>query len=429
MHQKLGGLIGNLLSDSELDKIARETGFIKRNRKISAISILESFVFSGTDGYASLSQIAQDHLLQHQTSVTKQGIDKRFTAEAKLFLEVILSRLIRQQVNIRGWDIKAYGLKKLNVKDSTKFNIPDHMKESYPGTGGTGSKATASLQVEIDLLNGHLGGISLTPALYSDQTESKSDLNYIESDCLYIRDLGYISHHYMQKLKEANSYFINRLPTRSEVFTKKGNSFIKINMKELYKELRKQGKAVDMEVCIGEEKIQARLIAQLVPDEVRRERIKKKESFNKKYNHQTSEDFKSRVGMNLIVTNFSQDKIPTEKVLELYHLRWQIELLFKAWKSILKINKIRDCKAERVLCQLYGKLILAVLAWGIYSGIKNQINASIIKIYNHMLNASLLIRDYLFRGKEMWLKMIRDIPINLIRVEQKKGRIKTSQII
>jgi hypothetical protein len=425
----LGGLIGKVLSDSELDKVARETGFIKRKRKISAISILESFVFSGTDGYASLSQIAQDHLLQYKTPVTKQGIDKRFTTEARFFLETILSRLIRQQINIKGWDIKAYGLKKLNVKDSTKFNIPDHMKESYPGTGGAGSKATASLQVEIDLLNGQLGGISLTPALYSDQTESKRDLHHIESDCLYIRDLGYVSHHYMQKLKEANSYFINRLPTRSEVFIKKENSFIKINMKELYKKLRKQSNTVDMEVYIGEEKIQARLIAHLVPDEVRRERIKKKESFNKKYNYQSSEDFKNRVGMNLMVTNFTKDKIQTAKVLELYHLRWQIELLFKAWKSILKINRIRNYKGERVLCQLYGKLILAVLSWGIYSGIKSQINASIIKIYNHMLNAALLIRNYLLRGKEIWLTMIRDIPIDLIRAKQKRGKIKTSQII
>ena len=245
MHQKLGGLIGNLFSDNELEKVARETGFIKRKRKISAISILESFVFAGTDGYASLNQIAQDHLIQYRTAVTRQAIDKKFTKGAQLFLEQILKRLLSQQLDKEGWDIKAYGLRKLKVKDSTKFNIPDHMKEYYPGTGGAGSKATASLQVEIDLINGFLGGISLTPGLYSDQTESKRDLKYIEKDCLYIRDLGYISHHYMAKLKEANSYFINRLPARSEVFIRKGDCFIKVNMVEVYRELKRRKKNLD----------------------------------------------------------------------------------------------------------------------------------------------------------------------------------------
>jgi hypothetical protein len=86
----------------------------------------------------------------------------------------------------------------------------------------------------------------------------------------------------------------------------------------------------------------------------------------------------------------------------------------------LRINKVRNCKEERVICQLYGKLILAVLSWGVYSGIKSQIGASLIKIYNYVVRAALLIRDYLFRGKEAWLEMIRDIPIDFIRVEQKK---------
>ena len=46
----------------------------------------------------------------------------------------------------------------------------------------------------------------------------------------------------------------------------------------------------------------------------------------------------------------------------LYRIRWQIELVFKSWKSILKIHKIRSSRPERVLCEVCGKLVVAALA-------------------------------------------------------------------
>ena len=39
-----------------------------------------------------------------------------------------------------------------------------------------------------------------------------------------------------------------------------------------------------------------------------------------------------------------------------------MELTFKVWKSILAVHRIRSARPERVLCEVYGKLIVAVLA-------------------------------------------------------------------
>ncbi|WP_339173412.1 transposase [Anoxybacillus sp. FSL W8-1294] len=38
-------------------------------------------------------------------------------------------------------------------------------------------------------------------------------------------------------------------------------------------------------------------------------------------------------------------------------MRWQIELLFKAWKSVFDLEKVKKMKKERFECHVYGTLI------------------------------------------------------------------------
>ena len=45
--------------------------------------------------------------------------------------------------------------------------------------------------------------------------------------------------------------------------------------------------------------------------------------------------------------------MPASEIHELYRLRWQIELLFKTWKSDLEVDKMKKVKIERWLCHFY----------------------------------------------------------------------------
>jgi hypothetical protein len=62
------------------------------------------------------------------------------------------------------------------------------------------------------------------------------------------------------------------------------------------------------------------------------------------------------------MTNISDEILTAKQIYEVYSLRWQIELIFKTWKSVYNMAKIKDVKIERFECQLYGKLILVLLS-------------------------------------------------------------------
>jgi IS4 transposase len=66
---------------------------------------------------------------------------------------------------------------------------------------------------------------------------------------------------------------------------------------------------------------------------------------------------------NIFITNTSKKQLKTEQIYGFYKLRWQIELLFKVWKSLFEIDEIGKMSIGRFECYLYGKLI-AILIGG-----------------------------------------------------------------
>ncbi|WP_353812964.1 transposase [Bacillus cereus group sp. FL70] len=65
-----------------------------------------------------------------------------------------------------------------------------------------------------------------------------------------------------------------------------------------------------------------------------RERRKKQEESEKKKGKSYSEKSKILSGLNIYVTNIPWEWVPMKQVHELNSLRWQIEIVFKTWRSL-----------------------------------------------------------------------------------------------
>ena len=75
--------------------------------------------------------------------------------------------------------------------------------------------------------------------------------------------------------------------------------------------------------------------------------------------------------INLFITNIEREKCDTVSIYELYRLRWQIELVFKTWKSVLKFDQFHPMNALRLECMILLKLIWVILNQTIFLFMQN----------------------------------------------------------
>lgn len=63
----------------------------------------------------------------------------------------------------------------------------------------------------------------------------------------------------------------------------------------------------------------------------------------------------------VLFTTVPKSRLDAHRCLELYRLRWQIELLFKRWKSLCGFDRLPNYLDETITSWLYAKVLLALL--------------------------------------------------------------------
>ena len=354
---------------------AKAAGFCKRESKLNPLVFFDLLMYDASSAKPkSLNQLSIEALSAHDVGISKQGMDKRFNEQAlgflKLLIEKQLSVEISQQIEA-GW-LSLFN--RVVIKDATRFELPEKFKDQLPGSGGSASKAGACLQFEYDLKSGNIIDLNLTAANRPDVKDAVQVLDKVECNDLIIRDLGYFAFKSFLNISSKGGFFVSRVRANAIVYEMKGGKIQKLDFKVLYEWMRNHHLSrIEKNVFIGNTpKIPVRMIIDLLPDAVYEERIRKTNLSHKSKGYTSSEKFKLNSRFNLFITNVSQTVLPIDVVPALYRIRWQIELIFKIWKSIIGIHHNRIMKYTRWLCILHFKLLLMIVNWNIVMDKRNR---------------------------------------------------------
>jgi hypothetical protein len=297
-------------------------------------------------------------------SIGKQALNERFNEKCVEYMKAVLSEILREHFDPLYSGKFLPGFTRIRIKDSTKFMAPSNLETHYKSCGGdvhSASKSSISIQYEYDLKSGAITDLNITSGDRNDRADAGQTANRMEKGDLIIRDLGYFSTPVLENCLEKEAFFLSRLDASTNVYD---SAYQPISFKHIYQSMQKSGMIEkEIPVYIGKKtKLPVRLILQLVPEEVYAKRIREKTIKSKGQGRgQLTEETKIRCRFNLFITNAEATLLPAGQVFPLYRLRWQIELQFKIWKSVFKIDRLQKMKEERYITLLYIKLMLIII--------------------------------------------------------------------
>jgi hypothetical protein len=347
--------------------MAIESGFVQRRSKLGATDFLNFLLFDHLQ-YSSPS--LQQHALSFQCEegkvLTKQAIDKRFNESSVLFIETIFGKMLSNKIKLPGLPSALPAcFNSIRILDSTEFKLPDSLSNDFPGYGKSSAKACAAIQFEYDILSKNIHCLSLGNARESDKTFADSRINEVGKGDLLLRDLAYYSIDTYLKIEQREAFYVSRIKSQVNIYSFTGKDYSKMTYANIARKINSSGAGYfDEWVYIGEkQRHPVRMIASILPFQEQQKRLKRKQDRNGTIR---AEDI-AWSKLHIIITNVKSDSLNAKQITDLYRVRWQIELLFKAWKSIINIDNVRKMKVNRLKCYLFSKLIWALLCWDISS--------------------------------------------------------------
>ena len=326
----------------------------------------------------SLLDISGDLYDHYDLEVKKQSIDGRFNEKAVAFMKAVLTRFLEYQFKTIDSEDNLTCFNRVRIKDSTRFALPPAFAQVYTGYGGAtaNSESMISIQYEYDLLSSNTLDLRLTSGTQNDQLDAKENTHHIAKNDLFIRDLGYSTLNYLSQIAANEAYFVNRLNPQTTVYHA-DKPEVKIDFDKCLKKMKKHNlHNLEYKVVMGKKaQLPCRLVIYPVDNDTYQKRIRKTTKQAKSYGHQVSDDYKLKAQLTLYITNVEKEKIHGGSIKKVYSLRWQIELIFKIWKSQAKIDKVKKMKIHRFECQLISRLVWLMIHWKILKYLTDWVNS------------------------------------------------------
>lgn len=379
---------------------ARSTRFVQRRSKLNGAMFVQTLVFSWlAKPCASLGELSQTAATLG-VSITPQGIDERFTAAAAACVRRVLETAVGELIT--GQAVTLDLLRRFNgvyIEDSTIIQLPAALAACYRGCGGSNGsgQAAAKVAVRLNLTDGTLTGPCIESGRVHDRASQVHQVA-VQAGALCIEDLGYWSLDTLRRRAEQGVFWLSRLHSQTVVFAPAGARCETIALLEA-----QDSAVVDLPVRLGiNQQLPARLIAVRVPQEVAERRRARLREEARRRQQPTTPRALALAEWTMLVTNVPPAQLSAREALALITARWQIELLFKLWKSHGHIDESVSNKPHRILCEMYAKLLAMLLQhWFLLLGCWERANRSWLKAAQTVQKHALHLASHMHQTEQL----------------------------
>ena len=343
---------------------ARQSGFVQRKSKLTGHLFLTIFTFGmSLYGTPTLNQlVGLLTLIVPEVELQREGLHQRINEQAVEFFEAMLSLAIKLTVP-HELDLQLLAsFQRILLFDSTSFQLPPTLTPYFQGSGGDASTAVIKILFGYDLKSAQFFYLLLNGTA-ADHLLKHGLLDEIHAQDLEISDLGFFGLEVFAALDAKGAFFLSRLKTDVTLYQKDAAGEWKVfDLVAFVQQLKATRTEVAVYLKNKHTVLKTRLIIERVPPQVKAERLRKLKQRNQKRGRQAKKRTKILQAVNLHITNAAAEVLPAKYVRQLYAIRWQIELIFKSWKSNFALAKVTGTRPQRIKCMLYAKLLFIFIS-------------------------------------------------------------------
>jgi len=341
---RAAAILEETLSPSQLMRLGKTTGFTKRVRTITpdslALALITAMASRRINTIADLHRFYVEHT--GRNIEYKPLHDQLSKPEFAKFMHAVLTRMLQRLVSRALRPISAGVLNLFNdiiLQDGSSHAINDGLAWHWPGRFTATRPAAVELHATMSLFDDQVLSVSLAP----DVTGEREFLPKPEelAGKLLLADRGYQDIEYGERLSTAGAFFIVRATTSINPVVRG----VVIGGCE-------QRKGVGQRLKIVRERLKGQN-ADLTVQWKRKKRL---------ITHRLVLLWNPCTGKHtMLLTNLDSENVEISQVGLLYRLRWQIELLFKEWRSHCNFHRFNTIKIPIVEGLLWASIAAAVL--------------------------------------------------------------------
>jgi len=353
-----------LFPATEISKLAEQTGFIKRERKIDANILLWTLVLGfGVGLQRTLAQLKRIYEDGKRTTICYSSWFERFDTKLVKFLKACVELALSQMADETNRTLgpKLDQFKDVVIQDSTVIRLHKALATRWPAT----RTKTVAAGVKVATLISVVANGPRTVAITGERTSEVKTVRigpWIK-DRIMLFDLGFFKFQLFARIIANGGFFVSRLKANAnpvfvssnKVHRGRAIDLVGKRWKEVEGSLKRE--VLDAEVTVPFKR--RKYAGSITKDELPLRLVAI-------YNKDTRQ-------YHVYVTNIPADVLSAEDLATLYRFRWEIEMLFKELKSKYALDVINTRKA----CIVEGLIWTAILTLIVSRNLFNLLQISV----------------------------------------------------